>query len=99
MTEDVRKELEDLKTIVVAWKESYIKLAREDGGGEYMIEEYSSEIEEMVFPYVYKIMKLGGMEMEDLQAFSRFCHRQVLELREALVEMGVILEEKEECDA
>ncbi len=98
MTEDVRKELEDLKTIVVAWKESYIKLARENGGGEYMIEEYNSEIEEMVFPYVYKIVKLGGMEMGDLQAFSRFCQRQVLELREALIEMGAILEEKEECD-
>jgi len=99
MTEDVRKELEDLKTIIVAWKESYLKLAREDGGGEYMIEEYNSEIEELVFPYVYKIIKLGGMEMEDFMVFSRFCYKQVLELREALIEMGAILLEKEECDA
>ena len=99
MTEDVRRELEDLKTIVVAWKESYIKLARENGGGEYLVEEYSSEIDELVFPYVYKIMKLGGMEMEDFTVFSRFCYRQVLELREALIKMGEILVEKEECDA
>ncbi len=99
MTEDVRRELEDLKTIVVAWKESYIKLARENGGGEYLVEEYSSEIDELVFPYVYKILKLGGMEMEDLMVFSRFCYRQVLELREALIDMGEILVEKEECDA
>ena len=99
MTEDVRRELEDLKTIVVAWKESYIKLARENGGGESLVEEYSSEIDELVFPYVYKILKLGGMEMEDLMVFSRFCYRQVLELREALIDMGEILVEKEECDA
>lgn len=99
MDEDVRRELEDLKTMVLAWKESYIKMARENGGGEYLVEEYSSEIEEFVFPYVYKIMKLGGMEMEDLQVFTRFCQRQTLELREALMEMGAILVEKEESDA
>ena len=99
MTEDVRRELEDLKAIVVAWKESYIKLARENGGGEFLVEEYSSEIDELVFPYVYKMVKLGGMDMEDLMVFSRFCYRQVLELREALIDMGAILLEKEECDA
>ncbi len=99
MTEDVRRELEDLKAIVVAWKESYIKLARENGGGEFLVEEYSSEIDELVFPYVYKMVKLGGMEIEDLMVFSRFCYRQVLELREALIDMGAILLEKEECDA
>ncbi len=99
MDEDVRRELEDLKTMVLAWKESYIKMARENGGGEYLVEEYNSEIEEFVFPYVYKIAKLGGMEMEELHVFVRLCQHQTLELREALMEMGAILVEKEESDA
>ncbi len=99
MDEDVKRELEDLKSMVTAWKESYIKLAREEGGGEYLVEEYGAEIEEFVFPYVFKIMKLGGMEMWELEEFSQFCQQQVLEFREALIDMGAILVEKEESDA
>ena len=100
MDEDVKKELESLKTMVLAWKESYVKLAVEEGGGsEYLVQEYSAEIEEMVFPYVYKIMRLGGMDPWELQDFMNFCQHQTRKLREALVEMKVISEEKEERDA
>ena len=101
MDEDVKKELESLRAMVLAWKESYIKLAMEErGGSEYLVREYSAEIEEMVFPYVYKIMRLGGMDAEELNTFMVFCQTQVYELREALTlaEMEVI-SEKEEDDA
>ncbi len=98
MDEDVKRELDSLRTMVLAWKESYVKLAGEEGGGEYLVKEYSAEIDEFVFPYVYKIMKLGGMELWELQDFMNFCQHQTQELREALMEMEVI-SEKEESDA
>ncbi len=93
MDEDVKRELESLKTMVLAWKESYMKLALEEGGGsEYLLKEYDAEVEEFVFPYVYKIMRLGGMEAWELQDFMSFCQAQSQELHEALTEMEVISE-------
>lgn len=99
MDEDVKRELESLKTMVVAWKESYMKLALEEGGDStYLVREYDAEIEEFVFPYVHKIMKLGGMEIDELETFMGFCQAQTRELHEALTESEVI-SEKEESDA
>lgn len=96
MDEDVKRELESLKTMVVAWRESYEKLALEEGGNcMYLVKEYAAEIEEFVFPYVYKIMKLGGMEMDELESFMGFCQAQTRELHEALTDIS----EKEENDA
>ncbi len=88
MDEDVRKELESLKCMIVAWKESYIKRAYEEGEGcAYLLREYVGEIDEMVYPYVYKIYKLGGMEREDLDSFMDFCQAQAIEFLEVLNEM------------
>jgi len=99
MDEDVRKELDDLKMMIIAWKESYLELARERGGGEFWVSEYSSEIEEFVFPYIFKIAKLGGMELYELDEFVRFCEQQTRELHEALLELETEAAKKEEGHA
>jgi len=93
MDEDVKRELEDLKSVVVAWKESYLKLASEErGDNSYLVKEYEAEIWEFVFPYVFKIMKLGGMEIDEMDSFMGFCQAQIRELYERLMEGEAISE-------
>jgi hypothetical protein len=44
MEENVKKELDTIKEMVLRWKESYLGWATSDGGNDYLIEEFSEEI-------------------------------------------------------
>jgi hypothetical protein len=84
--DDVRKdgiqELQVLTGMVLAWKEDYLRSAPPDGGGEFLCQDFSYEIEEYVYPYVRRMLITEHIDQEQASEFLDFCFRQVLELRE-----------------
>lgn len=89
MEEAVRQELEGLKGMVRAWKESYMNLAGEIGGGEFLCEEFLQEMHDHIFPYLNRICECNIVDndqvkdevRDQVREFTVFCHRQVMELR------------------
>lgn len=85
------KELMELRQIIRTWKESYLKLVRESGGGEILAKDFEGEIEEFAFPYVMRMYRSEIITEEELKDFMDFCHSQVMEFRTMV--------EKEDRDA
>ena len=86
MEEDVQREVETLKRMVLAWKKSYLGEAPSDGGGEFLAQDLMEEIDSQVYPFVrrmYECKYLSGSEVKEL---LDFCYSQVEELRDALRE-------------
>ena len=89
MTEQrVLKELETIKGMVVAWKESYIGFVQEGGGGEFLVQDLMNEIEDYVSPYIHRLYQCNYIDARQVRRFMDFCYRQVQELREVLKEEG-----------
>jgi hypothetical protein len=57
MEENVVKELEALKTMVLNWKRSYLGWVPDDGEGEYLLEEFREEISTHVSPFVNRLFQ------------------------------------------
>jgi hypothetical protein len=73
--------LEDVKKIILAWKESYLKLARESGGGEILAKDYEGEIEEFAFPYIMTMFKSEIISEEEMKEFMDFCQTQIIDFK------------------
>jgi hypothetical protein len=86
MEENVHKELETLKGMVVAWKESYLQIAREGGGGEHLALELLEEIEHQVYPYARRLFECSYITRTETDQFLEFCYSQVEDLRGSLKE-------------
>jgi hypothetical protein len=86
MEEKVQKELEELKGMVLAWKESYLQAAREGGGGDFLALELLEEIEQQVYPYVRRLLECDYINRAEIDQFLNFCYRQVEDLRGSLRE-------------
>ena len=86
MEEDVRKELEVLRGMVLTWKESYLGSAPSDGGGEFLAEDFLEEIESHVSPYVRRLFDCQHLTGAEVREFLDFCYQEVEDLRTALAE-------------
>ncbi|MCG6981089.1 MAG: hypothetical protein LJE88_06740 [Deltaproteobacteria bacterium] len=86
MEENVVKELETLKTIVLRWKRSYLGWVPDDGGGEYLLEEFSHEISTHVSPFVNRLFQNDHLTWLEAQEFLDYCYSQVEEVRQAVEE-------------
>jgi hypothetical protein len=73
-------EMEGLKKIVLAWKGSYIGIAEEIGGGDFLWKDFQEEIEEHATPYVTRLYRVGAIDEGQKNDFHRFCRVQVEEL-------------------
>ncbi len=80
--EKIEREIADAKMIIQGWKRSYMKIAEEIGGGEFLCEEYRDEIQEFASPYLYRMVMCGFITREEYVEFMRFCEGQVEELRD-----------------
>ncbi len=89
MEEDVRRELETLKGMVLRWKKSYLELVSPEGGDEFLAQEFTQEIETHVYPYVKRLFECKYLSGSEAKAFLDFCYDQVEELRRALGEARV----------
>lgn len=86
--EDVKEagagELEVLKGMVLAWKEDYSRSVPPDGGGEYLCQDFSFEIEEYLYPYIRRMIETGHISQDQASEFLEFCYRQIMELRDLI---------------
>jgi len=89
MEENVRKELETLKGMVLTWKESYLGWAPPDGGGEFLVKDFLEEIEEYVYPYVKRLFQCDYLTQSEVKEFMEFCYNQVKDLHNSLEEVEV----------
>ncbi len=88
MEENVRKELETLKGMVLNWKKSYVNSAADGGGGDFLAQDLSEEIDTIVYPYVRRMYECGYIDGGQAKELMDFCHQQVQELRDAYIEEG-----------
>ncbi|MEJ2430951.1 MAG: hypothetical protein P8075_18835 [Deltaproteobacteria bacterium] len=86
MEENVVKELEALKTMVLRWKRSYLGWVPDDGEGEYLLEEFRDEISTHVSPFVQRLFQNDHLTWPEAQEFLGYCYSQVEEVRQAVEE-------------
>jgi hypothetical protein len=84
--ENVQREVETLKGMVLAWKRSYLGWAPSDGGGEFLAQEFLEEIDSYVYPYVRRLYECNHLSGSEAKEFLDFCYNQVEVLRDALRE-------------
>ena len=87
MEENVRKELETLKGMVLNWKKDYLGWAPPDGGWEYLPREFQEEIETHISPYIRRLYECDYLSPSEVREFMESCYMQVEDLRNTLEEM------------
>ena len=87
MEENVRKELETLKGMVLNWKKNYLGWAPPDGGWEYLPREFLEEIETHISPYIRRMYECDYHSPSEIREFMESCYMQVEDLRNQLGEM------------
>ncbi len=86
MEENVQREVETLKGMVLAWKRDYLGGAPSEGGGEFLAQEFLEEIDSYVYPFVRRMYECNYLSGPEAKEFLDFCYTQVEELRDALRE-------------
>jgi hypothetical protein len=81
MEENVKKELDTIKEMVVRWQKSYLGWATSDGGNDYLIEEFSEEISMHVSPLVRRLHQSNHLSLFEHNEFMESCYSQINELR------------------
>ena len=87
MDENVRKEIETLKGMVLNWKRGFLGWASPGGDNEYVIHEFLDEIQQQVYPYVRRMFETGHLTDSEAKEFMNFCYSQVEDLRRQMEEM------------
>ncbi len=80
MDENIRKELDAIKRMVLTWKKDYLGSAPADGGGEYLAREFLEEVETHVWPYVRRLQQCSYLTGPEAKEFLDFCHGQAEDL-------------------
>ena len=86
MEENVKKELETLKRLVLRWRESYLGWAKPDGPNEYLLEEFSEEITMYVSPLLRRFLDAKYLSPYEYNEFLESCYSQINELRDLIKE-------------
>ncbi len=84
MDDNVRKELDVLKGMVVTWKASYLGWAPAGGDGEFLVAEFLDEIETHVYPYVRRLFECHYLSESEVAGFLDGCYNEVDDLRDVL---------------
>ena len=86
MEENVVKELETLKIMVLRWKKSYLGWVPDDGEGDYLLEEFSDEISTHISPLIQRLFQNDYLTWSEAQEFLEYCYSQVDEVSQAMEE-------------
>ena len=84
MEENVRQELDTLKQMVNNWKSGFLSWASTDGDNDYVLLEFSEEIQEQVYPLVNRLRETEYLSDLEAKEFLDYCHGQVEDLRDQL---------------
>ena len=77
MKENVKKELDTIKQMVLRWQKSYLGWATPDGGNEYLLEEFSEEISRHVSPLVRRLYENKFLSLSEHHEFMESCYSQI----------------------
>ena len=86
MKENVKKELDTIKTMVLRWQKSYLGWATSDRGNEYLLEEFSEEISRHVSPLVRRLYENQFISLSEHHEFMESCYSQINELSDLIKE-------------
>jgi hypothetical protein len=84
MEENVRKELDALKGMLDNWKKGFLSWASPDGDNDYVLQEFSEDIQMHVYPYVTKLRAMKHLSHPEATEFMDYCFSQVEDLRDQL---------------
>ena len=87
MEENVIKELDTLKGMLNNWKRGYLTWASPDGDNDYVLLEFTEEIQEQVYPYVTRLLETEYLSDGEAKEFMDYCFSQVEDLRGQLREV------------
>ena len=80
MEENVKKELDTIKKMVLRWQKSFLGWATPDGGNDFLIEEFSEEISMYVSPLVRRLYESNHLSLFEHHEFMESCYNQLNEL-------------------
>jgi hypothetical protein len=86
MKENVRKELEDLQSMVFNWKQCHLGDATPDGNNDCLVEEFEEEIFTYMYPYLRRLFQCEHLTAGEAEEFLNFCHNEVEDLRNLIRE-------------
>ena len=95
MEQNVCKELEALKGMLHNWKTGFLSWASPDGDNEYVLLEFTEEIQMNLYPYVRRLFETSHLDESEAKEFMTYCSCQVEELRDQLREVGTNERKKE----
>jgi len=84
MEETVQKELDTLKGMMDNWKRGFLSWASPDGENDYVLQEFSEDIQTHVYPYVTKLRATKHLSDPEAREFMDYCYNQVEDLRDQL---------------
>lgn len=84
MEENVRKELDVLKEMLRNWKTGFLSWASPNGDNEYVLLEFTEEIQMNIYPYVRRLFEMSHLTESEAKEFMSYCFSQVEDLREQL---------------
>ena len=87
MEENVRQELNTLKQMLNNWKRGFLSWASPDGDNDYVLLEFTEEIQEQLYPLVTRLRETEHLTNSEAREFMDYCHSQVEDLRNQLREV------------
>jgi hypothetical protein len=95
MEENVLKELDALKGMLQNWKTGFLSWASPDGDNDYVLLEFTEEIQTNIYPYVRRLFETNHLSASEAKEFMVYCYGQVEDLRAQLGEVETNEHEKE----
>jgi len=84
MEENVIKELDNLKGMILNWKKSFLGWASPGGDNDYVYQDFSEDIQRFVYPYVRRMYETKYLSDSEAKEFMDYCYSQVEDLRDQL---------------
>jgi hypothetical protein len=84
MEENVIKELDTLRQMLNNWKRGFLGWASPDGDNEYVLQEFTEEIQQQLYPYVTRLLEAKHLSQSEAKEFMDYCYNQVEDLRDQL---------------
>jgi len=88
MEENVAQELDALKGMLNNWKTGFLSWASPDGDNDYVLLEFTEEIQMNLYPYVRRLFETNHLSESEATEFMVYCLGQVEDLRTQLREVS-----------